>query len=136
MAPSQSKNADSLTVWGRILFALLLLNAFGAIAGGIAVMRDAMPFPDVWLQGTPFHSYFLPGLILFLAVGGSHFAAACAIFRRHPLAQRAAMFSGLVLTGWMIGELSLIGFQAPIQLWFVGVGLLEFALSFALLRQS
>jgi hypothetical protein len=136
MAPSQSNNADSLTVWGRILFVLLLLNGFGAIAGGIAVIKDAMPFPDVWLQATPFRSYFLPGLILFFAVGGSHLAAAYAIFRRHPLAKRAAIFAGIVLTGWMIGELAMIGFQAPIQVWFVGVGLLEFGLSFAPLRHS
>lgn len=58
-----------------------------------------MPFPDVWLQPTPFHSYFLPGLILFLIVGGSHFAAAYAIFQRHTLAKRAAIFAGMVLTG-------------------------------------
>jgi hypothetical protein len=136
MAPSQPNKADSLTVRGGFLFALLLLNGFGAIAGGIAVMRNAMPFPEVWLQATLFHSYFLPGLILFLAVGGSHFAAAYAIFRRHALAKRAAIFAGIVLTGWMIGELALIGFQAPIQVWFVGVGLLEFGLSFAPLRHS
>jgi hypothetical protein len=136
MTSSQPNKTDSLTVWGGILLALLLLNGFGAIAGGIAVMRDAMPFPDIWLQHTPFHSYFLPGLLLFLAVGGSHLAAAHAIFRRHPLAKRAAIFAGIVLTGWMIGELALISFQAPIQLWFVGVGLLECGLSFAPLRHS
>lgn len=136
LAPSQPNKVGSLTAWGGILLALSLLNGVGAIAGGIAVMRDAMPFPDVWLRGTAFHSFFLPGLILFLAVGGSHFAAAYAIFRRYPFAKRAAMFSGLVLTGWIIAELLLIGFQAPIQVWFIGVGLLEFGLSFARLRHS
>lgn len=136
LASSQPNKAGSLTAWGGILLALFLLNGVGAIAGGIAVMRDAMPFPNVWLQGTPFHSYFIPGLILFLAVGGSQFAGAYAIFRCHPLAERIAMFSGLVLTGWMIGELALIGFQAPIQVWFAGVGLLEFGWSFARLRHS
>jgi hypothetical protein len=136
MVPSQPSKAGSLTPWGRILLALLLLNGVGAIAGGIAVMRDVMPFPDVWLQDTPFHSYFLPGLILFLAVGGSHLAAAYAIRRCHPLAKRATVLAGIVLTSWMIGELALIGFKAPIQVWFVGVGLLEFGLSFAPLRHS
>jgi hypothetical protein len=104
MAPSQPNKAGSLTVWGGIVLALLLLNGIGAIVGGIAVIRDAMPFPDVWLQDTPFHSYFLPGLILFLAVGGSHLAAAYAILWRHWLAKRAAVFAGIVLTGWMISR--------------------------------
>jgi hypothetical protein len=130
MVPSQPNKAGSLTAWGRILLALFLLNGIGAIIGGIAVMRDAMPFPDVWLEGTPFHNYFFPGLVLFLAVGGSHLAAAYAILRRHPLAKHAAIFAGFILTGWMIGELAMIGFKAPIQVWFVGVGLLEFGLSF------
>jgi hypothetical protein len=134
MAPSQPNKAGSLTAWGGILLALLLLNGIGAIAGGIAVMRDAMPFPDVWLEGTPFHNYFFPGLILLLAVGGSHLAAAYVILRHHALAKRAAIFAGFALTSWMIGELALIGFKAPIQVWFVGVGLLEFGLSFAPLR--
>ena len=99
-------------------------------------MRDAMPFPDIWLQDTPFHSYFLPGLILFLAVGGSHLAAACANSASLAPQERAAVFAGIVLTGWMIGELALIGFRAPIQVLFVGLGLLEFGLSFAPLRHS
>ncbi len=110
MVPSQPNKAASLTVWGRI--------------------------PDVWLQGTPFHSYFLPGLILFLAVGGSHLAAAYAILRRHMLIKSATVFAGFVLTGWMIGELALIGFRAPIQVWFLSLGLLELGLSFAPLRRS
>ncbi len=136
MVPSQPNKAVSLTVWGGILLALLLLNGVGAIAGGIGVMRDALPFPDVWLQGTPFHSYFFPGLILFLAVGGSHLAAAYAILQRHMLTKSAAVIAGFVLTGWMIGEFALIGFRAPIQVWFLGLGLLELGLSFAPLRHS
>jgi hypothetical protein len=129
MALSQPNKAGSLTVWGRILLALLLLNGSGAIVGSIGVMRDALSFPDVWLQDTPFHSYFLPGLILFLTVGGSHLAAAYATLRRHLLAKTAAVFAGFLLTGWMIGELALIGFQAPIQVWFLSLGLLELTLS-------
>jgi hypothetical protein len=134
MTLNQSNKAGSLTVWGGILLTLLFLNGVGAIVGGIGVMGDALPFPDVWLQDTPFHSYFLPGLILFLAVGGSQSAAAYAILRRHLLANRAAIFAGIVLTGWMIGELALIGFRAPIQVWFLSLGLLELGLSFAPLR--
>jgi hypothetical protein len=136
MASSQPNKAGSLTVWGGILLALLFLDGFGAIVGGVGAMKDVMPFPDVWLHGTPFRSYFLPGLILFVAVGGSQLAAAYAMLRRHSLAKKAAIFGGGILTGWMIGELALIGFRAPIQVWFIGVGLLELGLSFAPLRHS
>jgi hypothetical protein len=106
------------------------------VADGIAEMRDALPFPDVWLQGTPFHSYFLPGLILCVVVGGSHLAAAFTILWRHSGAKMASVLAGLVLTGWMIGELALIGFRAPIQVWFLVLALIEVGLSFTKLRRS
>src|SRR5690348_1103646 len=53
-----------LTVRGRILLFLFFFIGLGAIAGSIGVMKDLIPFPEVWLQGTLFHSYFFPGLIL------------------------------------------------------------------------
>lgn len=131
-----SSPSGPLTIWGRILLILLFLNGLGGVVGGILVMKEILPFPEVWLQGTPFHSYFLPGLILCAAVGGSHLAAAAAVLSRSTLARTASVFAGLVLTGWMIGEIKLIGLQAPIQAWFVGVGLIEIGLSFTKLRRS
>jgi hypothetical protein len=125
-----------LTVWGRILLALFLFNGLGGVAGGIGVMKEALPFPDVWLQGTPFRSYFLPGLILCVVVGGSHLAAAFVLLGRRSLARTASVFAGLVLTGWMIEELRLIGFRAPIQGWFLALGVIEVGLSLTKLRRS
>lgn len=95
-----------------------------------------MPFPEVWLQGTPFHSYFFPGLLLCLVVGGSQLAAAFLLLWRPSVARAASLTAGLILIGWMAGELALIGFQAPIQLFFVAIGLLEVGLSFTAMRRS
>jgi hypothetical protein len=125
-----------LTVWGRILLVLFFFIGLGATVGSIGVMKDFMPFPEVWLQGTPFHSYFFPGLILCLVVGGSHLVAASILLWRDSVARIASLIAGLVLTGWMAGELALIGFQAPIQVLFVTIGLLEVGLSFTKLRRS
>ncbi|HYY72154.1 MAG TPA: hypothetical protein VE778_01040 [Candidatus Bathyarchaeia archaeon] len=50
------------------------------------------------------------------------------------MAKIASLVAGLVLLGWMAGELKMIGFQAPIQIWFVTLGLLEIGLSFTKLR--
>jgi hypothetical protein len=125
-----------LTVWGRILLVLFFTNGLAGVAGGIGVMKEIMPFPEVWLQGTPFHSYFLPGLILCVVVGGSQLAAAFLLLWHPAMARTASLIVGLVLTGWMIGELALIGFQAPIQIWFFALGLLETGLSFTKLRRS
>ena len=125
-----------LTVWGRILLVLFFFIGLGALAGSIGVMKDVMPIPEVWLRGTPFHSYFYPALILCVVVGGSQFAAAFILLWRSSLAKRASLIAGLVLIGWMVGELTLIGFQAPIQVCFVAIGLVEAGLSFASLRRT
>lgn len=123
-------------MWGRILLVLFFFIGLGAVAGSIGVMKEIMPFPEVWLKGTPFHSYFYPGLILCLVVGGSQFAAAFILLWRSSLAKMASLIAGLVLTAWMVGELRLIGFQAPIQVCFVAMALVEVGLSFANLRRT
>lgn len=125
-----------LTAWGRILLVLFFFIGLGAVAGSIGVMKEIMPFPEVWLVGTPFHSYFYPGLMLCLVVGGSQFAAAFILLWRSSFAKMASLIAGLVLTGWMVGELRLIGFQAPIQVCFVAMALVEVGLSFASLRRT
>ncbi len=123
-----------LTVWGRLQLVLFFFIGLGAVVGSIGVMKEIMPFPEVWLQGTPFHTYFFPGLILCLIVGGSQLAAAFILLWRSSLAKMASLLAALILIGWMIGELALIGFQAPIQMWFLAVGAIEVGLSFAKLR--
>jgi hypothetical protein len=123
-------------VWGRILLVFFVFIGLGAVAGSVGVMKDVMPFPEVWLQGTPFHSYFFPGLLLCLVVGGSQLAAAFLLLWRPSVAREASLIAGLILIGWMTGELALIGFQAPIQVFFVTIGLLEVGLSFTALRRS
>jgi len=136
MTQSQSGPSDGgLTPFGRVLLILLSLNGIAAAVGGIAAMRGIMPFPDLWLHGTPFSSSFYPGLLLILAVGGSHFTAAYLIMRRVPSARRVATLAGLILIGWMIGELVLIGFRAPIRAWFFGSGVVELGLSVIKLRR-
>jgi hypothetical protein len=125
-----------MTACGRILLVLFFFIGLGAIAGSIGVMREVMPFPEVWLQGTPFHSYFYPGLILCLVVGGSQLAAAFLLLSSNSPAKVAGLVAGVILTAWMIGELTLIGFQAPIQVFFIIVGVLELGLSFAKLRRT
>ncbi|HEX6897575.1 MAG TPA: hypothetical protein VF146_19985 [Bryobacteraceae bacterium] len=126
----------ALTLWGRLLVVFLAVNGLGGVAGGIALMNNVMPFPEVWLQGTPFRSYFSPGLILFLLVGCVHLVAAFLLLWRAGLARIASLVAGLVLLGWMAGELKMIGFQAPIQIWFVTLGPLEIGLSFTKLRRG
>ncbi len=92
------------------LFALSLFVALTAIGGGIAILAglERGNFPQEWLEGTPFESYTIPGVLLAVLVGGSSSAAAVTL----PLSSGAgtvlSMIAGAVLTGWIIGEIRIL----------------------------
>lgn len=91
----------------RTRLTLIVLESFiglCALAGGIAIMTGAFGF-DQWLplsflDGTPFTDYTVPGLVLFLVVGGGMVLAATtvAIQREWTVLLSAAM--GLVMVGF------------------------------------
>ena len=83
--------------------------ALSAIAGGIGLVGGGLPFPVSWLGGTPFSSYFGPGLILAFIVGGSALGSAILMLRHHPLALPAAIGAGCIQAGWIVGEVILVG---------------------------
>lgn len=60
-------------MWNSVLVALNGFTALTAVWGGIALMTGAKGerFPARLLEGTPFDSYTIPGLILAGVVGGT-----------------------------------------------------------------
>jgi hypothetical protein len=94
-----------------VRFALLVLDlsaAVSAILGGIAVAGNVDGFPPEWLAGTPFSGYLAPGLILAVVVGGSAAAAAVTTARPGRLGPIVSVVAGVVLVGWILGELVLL----------------------------
>jgi hypothetical protein len=92
------------------LAALDLFAAVTAIGGGVALMARAERdrFPDAWLIGTPFNSYLVPGLILAVAVGGSAAVAAAVTLRDPRRGAAASTLAGLVMLGWICGEIAVL----------------------------
>jgi hypothetical protein len=116
-----------------VLFALELLAAVGAIAGGLALLAGVIRFPPEQLQGTPFGDYTMPGLILAMVVGGSLLLGAATAFLHREFAVLCSVAAGLILCGWIIGEVILLGpFALAWQLPFLAWGLAIFGLAFLL----
>lgn len=95
-----------------ILLAVVALNAF---AGGYYGMSGAKNVPVEWLNGTPFSSYFIPSLFLFLIVGGSSLFAAIAILRKHPLGTNIAYVTASIIILWLIIQVIMIGYVSWMQ---------------------
>jgi hypothetical protein len=81
MKTSPTSNSDRKFVryFLGTLLAFFALNAFG---GGYYGMAGAEGVPLELLEGSPFSSYFIPSLILFLVVGGVSLFASIAVFAR------------------------------------------------------
>jgi hypothetical protein len=109
-----------------IVLTVLALNAFG---GGWYGMAGAEGIPLEWLHGSPFQSYFLPSLILFVVVGGSFLFAAIAVFRRTRFAGTAATCSVVIVFFWLAVQLFIIGYVSWMQPATAIAGLLALALA-------
>ena len=111
---------------------LELFVAFWAFAGGIGMMGGGLELPSEWLEGTPFSDYFIPGLILFIVVGGSMLAASFAVWSRNRFAGPASLVVGSILLFWITVQVVLIGYRSWMQPTFFAFGLAVVALSIPL----
>jgi hypothetical protein len=101
--------------------ALEVVLAIGALGGGLVLMLaprgEIMPLPLSALAGSPFDTYFAPGLILFGVLGLGPLIAARMTWLRHPLAPVAACVVGAGLLIWVGVEVAIIGYsnEPPLQ---------------------
>jgi hypothetical protein len=107
--------------FGRAVLALEILLGVGALGGGLVLMiaprGEIMPLPLSALAGSPFDTYFVPGVILFGVLGLGPLAAAVLTWMRHPLAPVAALVVGAGLLIWVAVEVAIIGYsnEPPLQ---------------------
>lgn len=110
---SNHKSSEKLIRYS--LGILLLLVAVNAFAGGYYGLAGAENVPTEWLKGSPFRSYFIPSLILFLVIGGSALFAAIAVFRRRRIARKAAFICGIIVLLWLTVQVAIIGYVSWMQ---------------------
>ena len=118
----------------RTVGGLLLLVAINALGGGVYGLTGAKDVPTTWLEGSPFHDYVIPSIILVVCVGGSALLAALAVFRRHRLRLKAAYSCGIVLMIWISVQLAIIGFVSWLQPAIIIMAVLIFMFTWLLSR--
>jgi hypothetical protein len=116
------------------LGSLLLFVALNAFGGGYYGMSGAEAIPLAWLEGSMLNSYFIPGLILFVCVGGPAFLAGIAVLRKHRIAGKAAFLSGLVIVGWIVVQLVIIGYVSWLQPFILLLAIIIVILALLLLK--
>lgn len=98
-----------------ILGILLLIIALNAFGGGYYGMSGAKDVPTEWLNGSPFKSYFLPALFLFVVIGGMCLVSAIAAFRNSKHTRTLSFVCACLLLGWIAVQVSIIGYVSWMQ---------------------
>ena len=91
---------------------LVMLNAFG---GGYYGLAGAKDIPTSWLDGSPFSSFFIPSLFLFIVIGGGMLVATLVWWRKSSLAPWVSLAMGVTLMLWIVAQVSIIGYVSWMQ---------------------
>lgn len=123
--------------------ALLVLTAFitlTALPGGMLLMMEpgggSIGLTVQLLSNTPFHDFFIPGLVLALIVGGSSLVSLFLVMNESPLSYKVAMLSGIILVVWILAELAFIPYYHWLQGLYLAIGVLVALTSYQLMGKA
>lgn len=126
------------------LLTLLAFVALTSITGGAVMVASAslgtdrmgLPpeilLPPELLQGSPFNSYLVPGLLLALVVGGFHVAGFILLMKHRRRAPLAAAVAGYSILIWIFVQMVFVPFSV-LQAVYFAAGLAELGLLLLLL---
>ncbi len=131
----QTQQHKPFVVW--ILIVIEILLGIGAVGSGAMLMiapdGSLMQMPLSIMQGSPFATFFIPGLILLLFVGIYPLAIAFGLwkkpswllpekinlFRQYHWSWAGALASGLIVLIWLSVELMWVGYSVLHTIYYI-----------------
>ncbi len=107
------------------LVVLEVLMGLAAVGGGLDLALtngQVIRMPTELLEGSPFGSYFIPGLVL-LAVGMANLSGAAAVLLGNRWGAPASVV-GIAWMGWFVVQVAVVGFLNWQQPAYLVVGVL------------
>ena len=118
----------------RLLIAVGIFNAVSAVGGGIGLLiPGSLGIPLSLIAGSGFTSYFWPGILLILVIGGSQCAAVISELRTAGTAAFWTSFAGFAMIIWIFVEMAVMGGYSVLHGIYFAAGVAQLALLLALL---
>ncbi|HYP73887.1 MAG TPA: hypothetical protein VEP72_07310 [Microbacterium sp.] len=112
------------------LIAVAGFHLVSALIGAVGLTAfGGMGVPLRWLDGTPFTSYFWPGVILGVVVGGSQALVLFFLLGRYRLGGGASAAAGLIMMIWIFVEVGLMLVWSPLHGVFFVTGTVQVVLA-------
>jgi hypothetical protein len=123
--------------WLGLLQALI---GIGAVAGGLALILDPsgmrLGTPLEMLQETPFATFLVPGIVLFVVNGLGSLAGAAASFSQHRYAGELGIALGAFLIAWILVQVYWMSGFHWLHWLYLGLGIVEAALGWSVRRAA
>lgn len=119
-----------------ILLILVSFIAVSALLSGLLMIRDSngslMNLPFSLLDGTPSKDFKIPGMLLSALIGGINLLAVFFNLLRHRNRYNWALAGGIVISGWIIVQMILIGTFHWLHIFYLATGILIILLAYQL----
>lgn len=127
----RTRQSTAARRWSLVLEGATAAGAVAGVQGFVSGQFEPLVAQLPFVEGP-----LLPAAALASCVAVPQAAALVLGLRRSPRAPRAALGVGLVLTGWVLAQLPMIGWGSPVQWVFFTVGLAEVTAASRWLRSS
>jgi hypothetical protein len=118
----------------RLLIWLLGFGVISCVIGAVmGIAFNGAGVPLDYLEGSPFNSYVVPGLILGVVVGGTQLLGFIGMLSKRLPGLLLATIAGFGMMIWNFAEVAVIGEYSFLQGIYFGLGILELMSVIALL---
>jgi len=110
---------------------LAFIGGSACLGGGLLIVDPSgllLGLPTSTLQTTPFENYLIPGILLFVLLGGGSLLTLGALIRTIPISPILVTAEGVCITTWIIVQITMLETAVPQQLIIGFIGVILIAL--------